>query len=172
MNDKFEKDIVEAIESLKEQISEYKEQIEVVKNTDFNAPIDEDTWHKICFTSLRTSDLMGRLLKNIFPDAEDIKVDCNYVMFTLYGFKCFLPTSDYYNIEVDTSWYIKDKGLETFHEYCKRTGRNVTLLQEEYLKIEKPTFKQKINYVFDTPRYKKNALLEEKILIYQISQYI
>ncbi len=31
MNDKFEKDIVEAIESLKEQISEYKEQIEVVK---------------------------------------------------------------------------------------------------------------------------------------------
>ena len=40
MNDKFEKDIVEAIESLKEQISEYKEQIEVVKNTDFNAPID------------------------------------------------------------------------------------------------------------------------------------
>ena len=50
MNDKFEKDIVEAIESLKEQISEYKEQIEVVKNTDFNAPIDEDTWHKICFT--------------------------------------------------------------------------------------------------------------------------
>ena len=65
MNDKFEKDIVEAIESLKEQISEYKEQIEVVKNTDFNAPIDEDTWHKICFTSLRTSDLMGRLLKYI-----------------------------------------------------------------------------------------------------------
>ncbi len=23
-----------------------------------------------------------------------------------------LPTSDYYNIEVDTSWYIKDKGLK------------------------------------------------------------
>lgn len=164
MNDKFEKDIVEAIESLEEQISEYKEQIEVVKNTDFNAPVDEDTWHKICFTSLRTSDLMGRLLKNIFPDAEDIKVDCNYVMFTLYGFKCFLPTSDYYNIEVDTSWYIKDKGLETFHEYCKRTGRNVTLLQEEYLKIEKPTFKQKINYVFDTPRYKKMPYWKKKFL--------
>ena len=31
MNDKFEKDITEAIESLEEQISEYKEQIEVVK---------------------------------------------------------------------------------------------------------------------------------------------
>lgn len=31
MNDKFEKDIAEAIESLEEQISEYKEQIEVVK---------------------------------------------------------------------------------------------------------------------------------------------
>ena len=107
---------------------------------------------------------MGRLLKNIFPDAEDIKVDCNYVMFTLYGFKCFLPTSDYYNIEVDTSWYIKDKGLETFHEYCKRTGRNVTLLQEEYLKIEKPTFKQKINYVFDTPRYKKMPYWKKKFL--------
>ena len=85
-------------------------------------------------------------------------------MFTLYGFKCFLPTSDYYNIEVDTSWYIKDKGLETFHEYCKRTGRNVTLLQEEYLKIEKPTFKQKINYVFDTPRYKKMPYWKKKFL--------
>ena len=107
---------------------------------------------------------MGRLLKNIFPDAEDIKVDSNYVIFTLYGFKCYLPTSDYYNIEVDTSWYIKDKGLETFSEYCKRTGRNVTLLQEEYLKIEKPTFKQKINYVFDTPRYKKMPYWKKKFL--------
>lgn len=164
MNDKFEKDIVEAIESLKEQISEYKEQIEVVKNTDFNAPIDEDTWHKICFTSLRTSDLMGKLLKNIFPDAEDIQVGSNYVFFTLYGFKCFLPTSDYYQIEVDTSWYIKDRGLETFSEYCKRTGRGVVILQEEYLKIEKPTFKQKIDYVFDTPRHKKMPYWKKRFL--------
>lgn len=165
MNDKYKKDIAEAIESLAEEILECKEQIEVVKNIDFNAPVDEDTWHEICLTPLRTSDLMGKLLKNIFPNAEDIKVGSNYVVFTLYGFKCFLPTSDYYQIEVDTSWYIKDKGLETFPEYCKRTGRNITLLQEEYLKIEKPTFKQKINYVFDTPRY-KNMPYWKKIFLY------
>lgn len=83
-----------------------------------------------------------------------------------------LPTSDYYNIEVDTSWYIKDKGLETFHEYCKRTGRNVTLLQEEYLKIEKPTFKQKINYVFDTPRYKNMPYWKKNSYISDITVYI
>lgn len=165
MNDKYKKDIAEAIESLAEEILECKEQIEVVKNIDFNAPVDEDTWHEICLTPLRTSDLMGKLLKNIFPNAEDIKVGSNYVVFTLYGFKCFLPTSDYYNIEVDTSWYIKDKGLETFPEYCKRTGRRVIPLQEEYLKIEKPAFKQKINYVFDTPRY-KNMPYWKKIFLY------
>lgn len=164
MNDKLKKDIAEAIESLEKQISECKEQISVVKNTDFNAPVDEDTWHKICFTSLRTSDLMGRLLKNIFPEAEDIKVDSNYVVFTLYGFKCFLPTSDYYQIEVDTSWYIKDKGLETFPKYCIRTGRRVVPLQEEYLKIKKLTFKQKINYVFDTPRHKNMPYWKKKFL--------
>lgn len=162
---KCNRDIEEAIESLEEEILECKEQISVVKTIDINAPVDEDTWHKICFTPLRTSDLMGKLLKNIFPDAEDIKVGSNYVVFTLYGFKCYLPTSDYYNIEVDTNWYIKDKGLETFPEYCKRTGRNLTLLQEEYLKIEKPTFKQKINYVFDAPRY-KNMPYWKKIFLY------
>lgn len=164
MNDKYKKDIAEAIESLEEQITEYKKQIEAVKTINFNASVDEDTWHKICFTPLRTSDLMGKLLKNIFPDAEDIKVGSNYVFFTLYGFKCFLPTSDYYQIEVDTSWYIKDKGMETFSEYCTRTGRKVVLLQEEYLKIEKPTFKQKINYVFDTPIYKNMPYWKKKFL--------
>lgn len=38
MNDKYKKDIAEAIESLEEQISECKEQISVVKTIDFNAP--------------------------------------------------------------------------------------------------------------------------------------
>lgn len=102
--------IEDAIKDIDESINEKKTQIGIIKNIDWNKPVNEKTWHKICETPLRSSDLLGDLLKNIFPDAEDINVHCNYVYFTLYGFKCAIPTTRCTGIHIDTSWYEKNYG--------------------------------------------------------------
>lgn len=111
----MEKDVLEAIQDNEEQIEELKTQIELIKSIDFTNPVDEDTWHKICETPLRTSKLLAVLVKNIFPDAEDILVHCNYVYFNLLGFKVQIPTSWSRGINVDMSWYSKDNGEPTLN---------------------------------------------------------
>lgn len=98
-------DIKEAIQEIDENISELMLQKEILQNLDFSKPVDEETWHKLCETPLRSSGLLGVLVKNIFPLAENIKVHCNYVYFNLLGFKVQIPTSRCLSINVDTSWY-------------------------------------------------------------------
>ena len=98
-------DMKEAIQEIDENISELMLQKEILQNLDFSKPVDEETWHKLCETPLRSSGLLGVLVKNIFPLAEDIKVHCNYVYFSLLGFKVQIPTSCRQGINVDTSWY-------------------------------------------------------------------
>lgn len=77
---------------------------------DWNKSVSEEEWHKICETPLRSSNSLGLLLKNIFPDAENIKVGCNYIYFDLYGFSCGLPTSRCNGVYIKTNWYKKDNG--------------------------------------------------------------
>lgn len=103
-------DIQEAIIDLQEDIREKQDQIELIRSINWDNGVDEETWHKLCETPLRTNGLLGRLLKNVFPDAENINVHCNYVYFKMYGFKCALPTSFCRGCYLDTSWYKKDNG--------------------------------------------------------------
>ena len=108
--------VEEAIKDLQEDIAEKQNQIELIKNIDWNKPVNEETWHKICDTPLRTSDLLGVLVKNIFPEAENINIGCNYISFDLYGFRCALPTSRYNGVYIETGWYKKDNGHPTLPE--------------------------------------------------------
>ena len=68
--------VEESIKDLQEDIAEKQNQIELIKNIDWNSPVNEETWHQICDTPLRISDLLGVLVKNIFPEAENINVGC------------------------------------------------------------------------------------------------
>ncbi len=106
-------DLEEAIADLQEDIKEKQDQIELIRSIDWNNAVNEETWHMICETPLRTSDLLAKLLKNIFPKAEDINVHCNYVYFKMYGFRCAIPTSRCMGCYIDTSWYEKDNGKPT-----------------------------------------------------------
>ena len=115
MND-WNCDVEEAIKDLQEDIMEKQNQIELIKGIDWNEPLNEKIWHEICDTPLRTSDLLSVLVKNIFQNAEDIKVGCNYVSFKLYGFKCALPTSRCNGAYIETGWYQKDNGQPTLPE--------------------------------------------------------
>lgn len=107
----MEKDVIEAIQENEEEINKLKNQNKFMQTIDFSKPVDEETWHKICETPLRTSQLLGILVKNTFPEAEDIVVHCNYVYFTLLGFKIQIPTSRRQGINIDIGWYKKDCGV-------------------------------------------------------------
>lgn len=111
----MEKDVIDAIQENEEEINKLKCQNAFMQTIDFSKPVNEETWHKICETPLRTSQLLGILVKNTFPEAEDIVVHCNYIYFTLLGFKVQIPTSRSQGINIDTSWYKTDQGTPQLH---------------------------------------------------------
>lgn len=111
----MEKDVIDAIQENEEEINKLKSQNAFMQTIDFSKPVDEETWHKICETPLRTSRLLGILVKNTFPEAEDIVVHCNYVYFTLLGFKVQIPTYRSQGINVDADWYKRDRGTPQLH---------------------------------------------------------
>lgn len=155
----------EAIESLKTEIEEKKKQMELLEHIDFEKPCTEDEWHKLCETNLRTSDLMGILVKSIFPNCESIEVRRNYVSFQLYGFWCYLPTFAKKRIEVDTSWWRKRKGFISFKEYCSRTYHNKVVY--EFSEKENKTISDYVDLV--RPLDKKRSDIEKR-LIYLINK--
>lgn len=154
----MEKDVIEAIKENEEEINELKNQNTFMQTIDFSKPVDEETWHKICETPLRTSQLLGILVKNTFPEAEDIIVHCNYVYFTLLGFKVQIPTSRSQGINIDTSWYKTDRGTPQLHlsEAQKNTLKYYEALDngESWRTLEKLRF----HYANSTLNYKKWVL--------------
>lgn len=101
----MDRTVNEAIEEIKDDIETLKLQVQLLENLDLSKSVDEDTWHEICETPLRSSDILGILVKNIFPLAENIIVHCNYVYFDMLDFKVQIPTSRCRGINVDLSWY-------------------------------------------------------------------
>lgn len=98
------------LQELQEIIDEKQNQMDLIKNIDWSKPVNEEIWYEICKTPLRSSDLLGVMAKNIFPDAENVNVYCNYVYFSLDGFECALPTSRRKGVCIKTDWYKKDNG--------------------------------------------------------------
>ena len=105
MTNEIKKEVEKSLAILGEEISEKQEQIELIKSIDFSKPIDEETWHKICETPLRSSDILAVLVKNTFPLATNIVVHCNYVYFEISGFSIQIPTSRAMGINVSLDWY-------------------------------------------------------------------
>ena len=164
--------VEESIKELQEDIIEKQNQIELIKNIDWNKPVDEKTWHEICETPLRTSNLLCSLVKNTFSDAEDIIVSCNYVFFKLYDFRCALPTSRCDGIYIETGWYQKDNGQptlpETISQYhmrryfqLKDNKENWEVLFDERLSSYK-SYKKWIKFIMWFGHYKWKKVNREK----------
>ena len=113
MTNEVKKEVEKSLTILCEEIAERQEQIELIKNIDFSKPIDEETWHKICETPLRSSDILAVLVKNTFPLATNIVVHCNYVYFEISGFSIQIPTSRAIGINVSLDWYERNKRKPT-----------------------------------------------------------
>ena len=78
---------------------------------DFSKPINEEEWHEICKTPLRSSDILCVIIRNIFPQAKNIKRYSNCVVFDLLDFSISIPTSNCRGISISTKWYIPDKDI-------------------------------------------------------------
>ena len=113
------KEVREAMTELEEREKELAEQKRLLSSIEETDVLDEETWHAVCETPLRYSDLMARLARNVFPEAENVSVSANYVRFTLRGFRVEIPTSRAQGINVDVSWYEKDRGEPKFYPDAK-----------------------------------------------------
>ncbi len=109
MNKKLSDDINEAIQDINNDIIDLQNRKKLLESLDLNDVITEEKWHELCVSYLRTSNVLAHFVKNIFPNATNISVGCNYVTFYLYDIKCYLPTSFSKGIEIDVSWFLNLK---------------------------------------------------------------
>ena len=119
------KEMIEALNHIQKDINNLEKQKETIKNIDLNKSVTETEWHNICLTPLRNTTIMKKLLKNIFPNATDIKVRANDVLFTLYGFECSIPTWIGKCINLNMSWNyeLKEPTIESFMSHSEYSMR-------------------------------------------------
>ena len=66
-------EVRKALAKIQNNIDELNKQKELIKNIDFSKPINEEKWHEICKTPLRSSDILCVIIRNIFPQAKKYK---------------------------------------------------------------------------------------------------
>lgn len=98
-----------AIQSIDNEITELQQRKEFLKSIDTKKVLNEDEWHELCQSCLRSNSILNVFVANIFPNATDIHVGPNYVKFTLYDINCYLPTSLVKGIEIDVKQFVKTK---------------------------------------------------------------
>lgn len=110
--------IAAAIAEINEEIADLKTQVDFLQTLVEKEPLTEEEWHLVCETPLRSTDLMATFAHNIFPEATDIKVGCNYVALNLFGFRVMIPTSRAQGVCIETNWYHQSSWRNcTFEEY-------------------------------------------------------
>lgn len=97
----FNQYINNAVSDIDEEISELQQQRKEILSINESTICTDKEFQHICRTQLRSSNILAIFVKNIFPDAIDIKVGPNWIRFTLDTFKCYIPTYDDYGIYVD-----------------------------------------------------------------------
>lgn len=173
--------VMDAISDLKEQISQCESQIQLIENLDFNKKLTEDEWHELCETPLRSSELLSVFVKNIFPEATNINVHCNYVYFELMEYKIQIPTSRARGINVACNWYsppticclYTNDSLSKMEKYFEALDRNAGWKELASLRcrLHKNDFNLFIWWFFYA-KWKKldRKSIEKEILDYKVKQ--
>ena len=123
-------DIVQALRNIQENIDDLQKQQKMLENINEKESLTEAEWHQLCLTPVRNTKTMETFLKNIFPNAENVTNNANQTSFTLYDFKCALPTTFRKNIMVNMSWnqQLTEPTVERFMSNSERKMR-------EYFKL-------------------------------------
>ena len=105
-----QKAVEEAIETIEQEIKIKEDMIKTIRSINWDKPVSEKKWHKICDTPLRKNQLLILLVKNTFPASENFYFDPDFIIFNLYGFTVWLPTYHENSIGVVMDWNTKDFG--------------------------------------------------------------
>lgn len=97
----FNQYINNAVSDIDNEISDLQQQRKEILSINESTIFTDKEFQHICRTQLRSSNILSIFIKNIFPDAVDIKVGPNWIRFTLDTFKCYIPTYDDYGVFVD-----------------------------------------------------------------------
>ena len=91
----IEKEINNCVSEIEHKIESLNAQKEYLKNLDFSKKPSEEEWYSMMNTGIRYSpNIVEKLITNLYPDAKDINLGCNYVKFTLQGIKCGISISN------------------------------------------------------------------------------
>ena len=93
-------DMNEDIEDARKKIEEEQQYIELIRNLNATQTVTEKKWHELCETPIRYSDILKVFVRNMWPEADNIKITANSVRFDLYGFTVAIPTSRCMGIEI------------------------------------------------------------------------
>lgn len=94
------------LNKLNDEIINLTSQVELIENLKIE-PVSSDRWHKICETPLRYTDTILDIAKCTFPYGKNFSKTANDVIFTVNGFKVYVPIDKTKGIVIDTSWYKK-----------------------------------------------------------------
>lgn len=148
-------DIVkDIIDELNSEIKKQQEMVRFIEEMDFGKRVDRKTWETLCHTPLKETKIMEKVLKNVFPDAEDIVTCFKGIEFSLYGFKCWISKEDACPVEVDTSWYCKKDESVACGTDMTRNMRNYFRLKENNAGWEE-LFDCRIPSKSNYPKWKK-----------------
>lgn len=149
-----------AKERINRDIAELQNKERIIDEINWEAPVTEEQWHLICQALLRISDVFKILVKNTFPEAENIKNRKNYVFFTLKGIECAISTSFTKGIYINMDWY-----QESSYEFIQEKA---PVLANEVLPVLE-TFTDKF-YQFGKGRIKEYPFDFEEFKNYWIKQ--
>ena len=115
-------DLNEDIEEAQKKIAEEKQYIELIRNLDTTQTVTEKKWHELCETPIRYSDILKIFVRNMWSEADNIKITANSVRFGLYGFTVSIPTSRCMGIEIvsDPTFQYLRKEEPKFYQKSKQ----------------------------------------------------
>jgi len=142
-----QKELKKIFSKINQEIDEKISQLEYIKSLNFNEPLTEIEWHRICKTPMKDSNLLCDFVKCIFQDAEKIEKKSNCVCFCLYGFWCEIPISISDEILVDMNWYKPEREIK--EEYF---GNELQMKRYFEAKDSKENWEVLMDYRF--PSYK------------------
>lgn len=133
--------IEDAIAALQREIEETNQRIRVLQEAQEHGigRLTEDTYHEMCLTHLRSSDLLGIALTEVFPFLTYEKGGINYYYFkTENGLTVQIPNSAVRDVEIVVDRYFPDaeksmRAINSNHAFRKGECQRIITSCEEYL---------------------------------------
>lgn len=148
--------IENAIAALQRDIEEKNKRVKILQNAQEHGigELTEDTYHEMCLTYLRGSDLLGNALTKVFPFLTYEEGGCNYFYYrTENGISVRIPNSAIRSVEIVVDRYFRDAdkaiaSIESKYALSRGEYKRTIREGEEYFTTKSIVRKAKIIYQY------------------------